>query len=166
MAGPQSKSLIRLGIISDTHGVFDRRIPLLFKGLAHIFHAGDVGIPKVLARLEMLAPVTAVVGNTDTDELACLPPSARAEFGGKKILVTHFIGRPTKLNAFTSAEIQLQKPDILVYGHSHMPALDRVGGIFMFNPGSAGPKRFDLPRSVGILEICEGRITADWLSLE
>ena len=159
-------SFIRLGVIADTHGLFDKKVPALFKGVVHIFHVGDVESPHVLEELEALAPVTAVVGNVDTGELADLPRFARAEFGGKIILVTHIIGRPTKLNAVTAAEIRRQKPDILLYGHSHMPARDLIDGIFMFNPGAAGPKRFDLSRSVGILEIHDGRIEADWLSLE
>lgn len=159
-------SVIRIGVIADTHGFFDRRVSELFKNVACIVHAGDVESPHVLDELRALAPVTAVRGNVDKEELERLPFFARLEIGGKKILVTHIIGRPTKLNAATAGQIQADKPDVLIYGHTHLPTKELVDGVLMFNPGSAGPKRFDQPRCVGILEIHDGELRADWVSLE
>ncbi len=157
---------IRLGIIADTHGLFDRKVPALFNDVTHILHAGDVDDPQILDKLRQIAPVTVVCGNVDGGELAELPIFARVEFGGKKILMTHIIGRPTKLNVKTAAEVAREKPDILLYGHTHIPKRDDLDGIVIFNPGSAGPKRFDYPRTVAIMEILGGQITTDWKSLE
>ena len=157
---------LRLGIIADTHGLFDRKIPALFNGVTHIIHAGDVESPHILDELRAIGPLTAVAGNVDMGDLARLPQFARLEFGDKKILVTHIIGRPTKLNAETTAEVLREKPDVLIYGHTHLPKSDIIEGILIFNPGAAGPKRFDQPRTVAILEISGEKITTDWISLE
>ena len=147
---------MRLGVISDTHGQLRPEVFDVFAGVDHILHGGDVGPLDLLADLEAIAPVTAVYGNTDgSDVRARLPQVARLELDGFRIVVTHGdqFGSPTpaRLNAaFPDAEI-------LVFGHTHRPLLTLVDQVVtVINPGGAGPRRFDLPASVGILELEPG----------
>jgi putative phosphoesterase len=147
---------VRLGIISDTHGLLRPEVFDVFKEVDHILHAGDVGPAEILTELEALAPVTAVYGNTDGWDLRVrLPQVAAIRLDGFDIVVTHGdqLGSPTpeKLNAaFPDAEI-------IVYGHTHRPLLTTVDVVVtVMNPGGAGPKRFDLPPSVGIMELEAG----------
>jgi putative phosphoesterase len=147
---------VRLGIISYTHGLLRPEVFDVFKEVDHILHAGDVGPAEILTELEALAPVTAVFGNTDGWDLrARLPQVASIRLDGFDIVVTHGdqLGSPTpdKLNAaFPDAEI-------IVYGHTHRPLLTTVDVVVtVMNPGGAGPKRFDLPPSVGIMELEAG----------
>jgi uncharacterized protein len=147
---------MRLGIISDTHGLLRPEVFDAFEGVNHILHAGDVGNPGVLSDLEALAPVTAVYGNTDGAELRrMLPPVAMLELDGFDIVVTHGdqLGSPTPealQSAFPGAQI-------IVYGHTHRPLLTLVDVVVtVMNPGGAGARRFKLPPSVGILELEAG----------
>lgn len=147
---------MRLGVIADTHGQLRAEVFDVFAGVDHILHGGDIGPADLLAELEALAPVTAVYGNTDGFDLrARLPQVARIELDGFRIVVTHGdqFGSPTpaKLNAaFPDAEI-------LVFGHTHRPLLTVVDQVVtVMNPGGAGPRRFDLPASVGIMELEPG----------
>jgi uncharacterized protein len=147
---------MRLGVISDTHGLLRPEVFDAFAEVDHIVHAGDIGSLDLLAELEALAPVTAVYGNTDGFDLRNrVPRVARVELDGFDIVVTHGdqFGSPTpeKLNAaFPEAQI-------LVYGHTHRPLLTIVDVVVtVMNPGSAGPRRFTIPPSVGILELEAG----------
>ena len=147
---------MRLGVISDTHGLLRPEVFDAFAEVDHILHAGDIGSLDLLAELEALAPVTAVYGNTDGFDLRNrLPRVARVELDGFDVVVTHGdqFGSPTpeKLNAaFPEAQI-------LVYGHTHRPLLTIVDVVVtVMNPGSAGPRRFKIPPSVGILELEAG----------
>ncbi|MFZ5623150.1 MAG: metallophosphoesterase family protein [Gemmatimonadota bacterium] len=147
---------MRLGVISDTHGLLRPEVFDVFSRVDHILHAGDVGPLDLLTDLEALAPVTAVYGNTDGFEVrARLPQVAQVALDGFRIVVTHGdqFGRPTPelLNqAFPEAEI-------LIFGHTHRPLLTLVDVVVTaMNPGAAGPRRFDLPASVGILELEPG----------
>lgn len=147
---------MRLGVISDTHGLLRPEVFDAFAEVDHILHAGDIGSLELLAELEALAPVTAVYGNTDGFDLRNrVPRVARVELDGFDIVVTHGdqFGSPTpeKLNAaFPEAQI-------LVYGHTHRPLLTIVDVVVtVVNPGSAGPRRFKIPPSVGILELEAG----------
>ena len=147
---------MRLGVISDTHGLLRPEVFDAFAEVDHIVHAGDIGSLDLLSELEALAPVTAVCGNTDGFDLRNrLPRVARVELDGFDIVVTHGdqFGSPTpeKLNAaFPEAQI-------LVYGHTHRPLLTIVDVVVtVMNPGSAGPRRFKIPPSVGILELEAG----------
>jgi putative phosphoesterase len=147
---------MRLGVISDTHGLLRPQVFDVFKEVDHILHAGDVGPAEILAELEAIAPVTAVYGNTDGWDLrARLPQVASIRLDGFDIVVTHGdqLGSPTpeKLNAaFPEAEI-------IVFGHTHRPLLTLVDVVVtVMNPGGAGPQRFDLPPSVGIMELEAG----------
>jgi putative phosphoesterase len=147
---------MRLGIISDTHGQLRPQVFEVFAGVDHILHGGDVGPLTVLEELEAIASVTAVYGNTDgMDVRARLPDVARVRLDGFRIVVTHGdqFGSPTpeKLNAaFPEAEI-------IVFGHTHRPLLTLVDTVVtVMNPGGAGPRRFDLSPSVGIMELEPG----------
>jgi putative phosphoesterase len=147
---------MRLGVIADTHGLLRPKVFHAFAGVDHILHAGDIGSLELLAELEALAPVTAVYGNTDGFDLRNrVPRVARVELDGFDIVVTHGdqFGSPTpeKLNAaFPEAQI-------LVYGHTHRPLLTIVDVVVtVMNPGGAGPRRFTIPPSVGILELEAG----------
>ena len=147
---------MRLGVISDTHGLLRPEVFDAFAGVDYILHAGDVGSPDLLTELETLAPVTAVYGNTDGSELHnTLPQVATLQLDGFDIVVTHGdqLGSPTPaaLNAaFPEAQI-------IVFGHTHRPLLTLVDVVVtVMNPGGAGPRRFNLPPSVGILELEPG----------
>jgi len=147
---------MRLGVISDTHGLLRPEVFDAFARVDHILHAGDIGSLEILAELESLAPVTAVYGNTDGFEVRQrVPQVAKVELDGFDIVVTHGdqFGSPTpeKLNAaFPEAEI-------LIYGHTHRPLLTLVDVVVtVMNPGGAGARRFGLPPSVGIIELEAG----------
>lgn len=147
---------MRLGVISDTHGMLRREVFDVFKEVDHILHGGDVGRLDLLVELEAIAPVTAVYGNSDDFEIrAKLPQVAELELEGFLITVTHGdqLGSPTpaKLHAaFPTAEI-------IIYGHSHKPLLELVDKtVTVMNPGGAGAPRFNLKPSVGILELEPG----------
>jgi len=147
---------MRIGIIADTHGLLRPQVFKVFEDVDHILHGGDVGKPEVLTDLEALAPVTAVYGNTDDQALrARLPRVATLQLDGFEIVVTHGdqFGHPTPAvlhGAFPEAEI-------IVYGHTHRPLLELVDRtVTVMNPGGAGPARFDLHPSVGIMELEPG----------
>src|SRR5690606_14255064 len=147
---------MRLGIISDTHGLLRPEVFDVFREVDHILHAGDIGPAELLVELEAIAPVTAVYGNTDDwDIRRRLPDVARIELEGFRIVVTHgdSFGRtpPEALNrAFPEAEI-------LVFGHTHRPLLTLVDEVVtVMNPGGAGAPRFGIPPSVGIMELEPG----------
>jgi uncharacterized protein len=148
---------VRLGVISDTHGLLRPEVFDAFAGVDHILHAGDVGPPELLDDLKAIAPVTAVYGNTDgLDVRAILRRVAAIELDGFNIVVTHGdqFGRGPK-------PLQLHEAypdaDIIVYGHTHLPLLEIVDVVVtVMNPGGAGPRRFDIPASVGIMELEAG----------
>lgn len=147
---------MRLGVIADTHGLLRPEVFRAFAQVDHILHAGDLGPLDLLIELETLAPVTAVYGNTDGEDVRRrLPQVASVELEGFDIVVTHGdqLGSPTPagLNAaFPEAQI-------IVYGHTHRPLLTVVDTVVtVMNPGGAGHRRFGLPPSVGILELEPG----------
>ena len=143
---------VRLGLISDTHGLLRPTVFERFDGVLRILHAGDVGSADLLAGLEVIAPVTAVYGNTDGWELRRrLPGVARVEEAGRRIVVVHgdVPGAPTP------AKLAAAHPeaDIVVYGHTHHSRVERVGRTLVVNPGAAGPARFNLRASVALLTL-------------
>ena len=146
---------MRLGVISDTHGLLRAEVLEVFERVDHILHCGDVGKWDVIIELQALAPVTAVYGNVDGPEIQRLPKVAEVELDGFRIVVTHGdqLGSPTpaKLHeAFPAAEI-------ILYGHTHKPLLELVDKtVTVMNPGGAGAPRFGLLPSVGILELEPG----------
>jgi putative phosphoesterase len=138
----------RIGVISDTHGVLHPKVRELFRSVDHILHAGDIGGMHVISELEELAPVSAVPGNVDGVEDAIL----RLEAGGLRILLTHILPRPRKEGAKVLASLRESPADLLIFGHSHLPHNELIDGVQYFNPASAGPRRFDYPISVGLIE--------------
>jgi putative phosphoesterase len=145
---------VRVGLVSDTHGHVDPRLPALFAGCDVILHAGDVVRPAILAALEAVAPLTAVRGNNDEGTpLGHLPETALVPLGALTALVVHDLGRREDPKPPARAVLARRRPDIVVHGHSHRPAALVVAGRLFVNPGSAGPRRFSLPRAAGILTV-------------
>ena len=148
---------MRLGIIADTHGLLRPEVFDVFAEVDHILHAGDIGSLDIITELEAIAPVTAVFGNTDGFDLrARLPRVARLQLDGFDIVVTHGdqFGR-----GVPSEELHAAFPDaeIIIHGHTHLPKLELVDVVVtVMNPGGAGQRRFDIPASVGILELEPG----------
>lgn len=154
---------MKIGIISDTHDYLDPKIPGLFKGVDHILHAGDVGTPWITFELEQIAPVTAVIGNTDQG--LSLKETEVIELGGRRFLLHHIVD-PRELSPALQQRIQQARPDVVVFGHTHKPFCENLGGILFFNPGYAGKQRFKLERSVAILKWTEnGIIQPEFLPL-
>jgi hypothetical protein len=136
-----------LGLISDTHGLLRDSALRAMQNTGLIIHAGDVGAPKILDVLASLAPVTAVRGNVDTAEWAAgLPTTALVKIGGTRIYVLHD-AKELKTNAIDPGV------SIVVSGHFHKPGQAMRDGILYINPGSAGPRRFNLPITVARLDL-------------
>lgn len=148
---------MRLGVIADTHGMLRPDVFDVFSQVDHILHAGDLGPLELLAELEAIAPVTAVYGNTDDWEVrAKLPQVVRLELDGFDIVVTHGdqFGRGVPNEKLHAA---FPGADIIIHGHTHLPKLEVYDVVqTIMNPGGAGPQRFDIPPSVGILELEAG----------
>lgn len=143
---------MRVGLISDTHGRLRSEVFDVFRDVDRILHAGDIGPPDILVELEAIAPVTAVFGNTDGSAVRDrLDDVARIEAGGYRIAVIH----GHQLGAPKPAGLRAALPDadIIVYGHTHRPLVDREGDALVINPGSAGAPRFGLYPSVAVLHL-------------
>jgi len=148
-----------IGVISDTHGLLRPEALAALRGSEHILHAGDVGDPQILEDLGQIAPVTAISGNIDRGgPCALLPPIEMVEFGGCGIYMLH------DRNALDLDPLAAGIAAV-VSGHSHQPEIDWQKGVLYFNPGSAGPRRFSLPISLGFLEIHKGRIEPRLITL-
>jgi putative phosphoesterase len=146
-----------LGLISDTHDLLRPEAQSALQGVDQILHAGDVGDPAILKALEKIAPVTAVRGNTDT-QLRTLPETELIEADGASIYLLHDLSQlDLKPEAAGVAAV--------IYGHSHQPKIEEKNGVLYINPGSAGPRRFNLPITVGKLEIKKGKLTAEIIDL-
>ena len=154
---------MKIGVISDTHNFLDERIPGLLSGVEHILHAGDIGSPQILSLLAEIAPVTAVSGNTD-DPGFHYPSTKLSELGGRKFLLHHIVD-PHALEDSLRARIARERPAVVVFGHTHKPSCETVGGILYFNPGYAGKARFAMPRSLAILHCDEQTVRPEFLSL-
>jgi putative phosphoesterase len=156
---------LRIGVIADTHGLFDPAIRRHFRGVDHILHAGDIGDRSVIEHLEQIAPVTAVSGNVDYNQCG-LPSETVVELAGRRIAICHILYEGGKLTKDGRALLDRERPDICVFGHTHQPKAEWFGKTLLFNPGSAGPKRFKLPRVVGILEMIDGMIKPRHIELQ
>jgi len=147
---------MRLGVISDTHGMLRPEVLDVFGKVDHILHGGDVGAWDVVVALEALAPVTAVYGNVDDAGIrARLPKVATLRLDGFDIVVTHGdqFGTPTPADLHAA----FPRAEILVYGHTHRPVLELVDKtVTVMNPGGAGQARFNLKPTVGIMELEPG----------
>jgi len=144
---------VKLGLISDTHGFLDPKLRRIFRGVDHILHAGDIGPDYLVAQLESIAPVTAVLGNNDSS--ACFPLTETAVVGELRFLVHHIVS-PRALTDELKAHVTREKPDAVIFGHSHKQFCDRIDGVLFVNPGYAGKPRFNAERSVALLE-AEGK---------
>ena len=165
-APPKRTSALRIGVIADTHGLFDRAILRHFKDVDHIIHAGDIGDEAVLMHLKALAPVTAVSGNIDGYEQSGHPSEAVIELGGRRLAVRHILYEGGKLTKEGRSFLDREQPDVCVFGHTHQPRSEPYVKTLLFNPGSAGPKRFKLPRGLGILTIKNAAVTPLHITLD
>jgi len=154
---------MKIGVISDTHNFLDPKIPELFAGVDHILHAGDIGLPWVLTELELVAPVTAVSGNTD-DLALRYAPIKTVELAGRKFFIQP-IARPHDLNENLQQRLARERPDVVVFGHTHQRFCESLNGVLYFNPGYAGQPKPGAERSVAILH-CDGKdIRAEYIGL-
>lgn len=136
-----------IGVISDTHGLLRPEAVAALRGVDRIIHAGDIGAPEILVALGALAPLTAVRGNNDRDAWADqIPHTAAVDTQGGSIYVLHDRNQLDLDPAVAGFRV-------VVAGHSHQPGQEERGGVLFFNPGSAGPRRFRLPISIGLLKI-------------
>jgi len=156
---------MKLGIISDTHGLLRAEVFEVFAGVEHILHAGDFGDVAILGELSAIAPVTAVWGNVDGWEVrGRVPEVAQVELAGARVVVLHGM----QLGAPTPEKAAAAYPDaaLVVFGHSHKPIIRRVGAVLAVNPGSAGPPRFRDPVTVALADIVDGKVTAQLVELD
>jgi putative phosphoesterase len=143
---------MQIGVISDTHGLLRPEAVASLRGSDRIIHAGDIGNPAILDQLNEIAPVTAVRGNVDRAAWALkIPETNILEVEGFSVYVIHILqSLDLKPEAAGFAAV--------VYGHSHVPKQETKHGVLYFNPGSAGPRRFRLPVTVGLLSLEEGKL--------
>jgi uncharacterized protein len=141
-----------IGVISDTHGKLDEKVFDLFAGASRIIHAGDIGDEELIWKLEKIAPVIAVRGNNDADTM-CFPNERMAVICQRTFYVRHQFATVENMSAAQKGIIEKRMPDVVIFGHSHQAYSAEWRGTLLFNPGSAGPKRFNLPRSVGLIRM-------------
>lgn len=152
--------VIRIGVISDTHGLLRPEALTALSGVQHILHAGDVGDFTILEALRAIAPVTAIRGNIDTSgPCAALPATEYVELAGAAFYLIHN-RRDLDLNP-SAAGISC-----IVSGHSHRPAIENRDGVLFLNPGSAGPRRFSLPITIALIEATAGTLNPQIIPLE
>jgi hypothetical protein len=138
---------MKVGVVSDTHGLLRPEVPPALAGVERILHLGDVGDPAILKSLEKLAPVTAIRGNVDRDgPCSRLPETEVLLFEGHYIYMLHDV---QTLHLDPAAA----KFAAVLYGHSHKPHIAHRKGVLYFNPGSCGPRRFELPVTIGMLTL-------------
>ncbi len=148
-----------IGVISDTHGLLRPEALAALRGSDYIIHAGDVGDPAILRELAQIAPVTAIRGNVDHGAWSRkLPTTDVLEVQGISIYVLHNL-----------AELDL-RPEAagfaaVIYGHSHVPKPELKKGVLYFNPGSAGPRRFQLPVTVGRVTVKDGKVSGEIIEI-
>jgi putative phosphoesterase len=151
---------VKVGLVSDTHDHVEPRLAELFGGCDLVLHAGDVTREPVLAALSRIAPVRAARGNNDQGPFgASLPELLWVELGELTALVVHQIGAGARLAPGVARALARRPAEIVVHGHSHRPGVERVGGRLFVNPGSAGRRRFSLPRAAGLLAVSGRQVT-------
>jgi putative phosphoesterase len=150
---------MRVGVLSDTHGLLRPRVLTLLQGCDRILHAGDVGGTEVLKKLREIAPVDVVRGNTDSGpEAEELPLMASGDLDG---LAFRMIHRREDVDPFWAKQARL-----VVFGHSHRPELEWRGACLLLNPGAVGPRRFSYPLTLAILTVADGRLVPEILAVE
>ena len=146
--------MIRIGMISDTHGLLRPEALAWLQGSDFIIHAGDIGDPAILEQLAAIAPLTAVRGNNDNAPWGrALPESAELQVGGLRLRVLHDL-------AELDVDPRAAGISAVITGHSHQPHVEDRSGVLFVNPGSAGPRRFRLPIAAGELRISDGQLQA------
>jgi hypothetical protein len=159
----------RIGLVSDTHGLYDPAVEPFLREVDEILHAGDVGKRAVLRELGKMAPVIAVHGNTDAyapempeatmlfrvyaADGTPLPEDAETPAGGLKIMLTHILGDLRMFTPSVAANVERGRPHVIVFGHTHWPCVERRDERWLVNPGSCGPKRPDLPRTCAVMKL-------------
>ena len=156
------KQGMRIGVISDTHGHFDPVLREVFAGVDHILHGGDIGLPWLILELEDIAPVTAVIGNTDSG--ISYKETELIQLGSRKFLIHHIVDVKNPSEKVKRWVIR-DNPDVVVFGHTHKRFCENIGNTLYLNPGYAGKQRFDLPRSVAILTCDNTGMTVDFIEL-
>lgn len=145
---------LRIGVISDTHGLLRPEAREFLRGCNHIIHAGDVGSENVLRELSVIAPVTVVRGNNDQGPWAtALPETELVQFGELFVYVIHDLAQ-------LDIEPQAAGAGVVVSGHSHQPGIRERNAVLYVNPGSAGPRRFKLPIAVAELNVSGKSVTS------
>jgi putative phosphoesterase len=148
-----------IGVISDTHGLLRAEAVEALLGVEHILHAGDVGGAGILQRLRAIAPLTAIRGNVDLHgPCAELPPTEVVVLSGRMFYLVHSL-EELDINP------QAAGVAVVVYGHSHRAEIEERGGVVYLNPGSAGPRRFDLPVTLARVELLDGVVKAHLVTL-
>ena len=150
---------MRIGVISDTHGLLRNEAVAALQGVDHILHAGDVGDFSIVDALKKIAPVTAIRGNVDIHgDCAKLPATEAVELGGKLFYLVHSV---------YDLDLKPEAAGIacVVSGHSHKPEIAERNGVLYLNPGSAGPRRFSLPVSLAHVLIQDGTIRTELVEL-
>ena len=153
---------MKIGVISDTHGWLDPRVEKLFAGVDHILHAGDIGNPMIELELKFLAPVTLVLGNNDPD--LNFRETELVTLADKKFLIHHIVN-PRALSEKVQARIERDRPDVVVFGHTHKKFAETVDGVLFFNPGYAGKPKFGAERSVAVLHVNGKDLRHDFIPL-
>jgi uncharacterized protein len=172
---------VKIGVVSDTHGYYDACLAELLSGVNTIIHAGDVGSKDVLEELSLIAPVHAVRGNVDLPD-PLLPLTQVLQWEGVQVEVMHVL--PVSYSqleqwscGFTRSGAELRRRErflkafdaatrVIVFGHSHQPCARILDGRLFVNPGSAGKKRFSLPRSCGVMDLSTRRVAVKILTLD
>ncbi len=150
---------MRVGVLSDTHGLLRPRVLTLLAGSDRILHAGDVGGTEVLKKLREIAPVDVVRGNTDSGpEAEELPLMASGDLDGLPFRMIH---RREDVDPLWAKQARL-----VVFGHSHRPELEWRGACLFLNPGAVGPRRFSYPLTLAVLTVADGRIVPEILAVE
>ena len=153
---------MKIGVVSDTHNFFDPQIPKLFAGADHILHAGDIGNDFIVAELQAIAPVTAVLGNTDSSPNYRLTEVAAV--AQRKFLVHHIVN-PHALREELRLQIARERPDVVVFGHTHLAFRGTIDGVLYLNPGYAGKPKYGAERTVAILHVGEAELRPEFLPL-
>ena len=148
-----------IGIISDTHGLLRTEALAALAGVNHILHAGDVGNSDILTTLSTIAPLTAIRGNTDTHgDCAQLPENEAVDLAGRLVYLVHSID-------WLDINPEAAGIAMVVSGHSHQPSVETRNGVIYLNPGSAGPRRFNLPVTLATVEIKDSGLTPRIIAL-
>jgi putative phosphoesterase len=157
-----NKPVFKIGVLSDTHGELDPRVLEIFAGVNHILHAGDIGLPWLILKLEEIAPVTAVTGNND--EGLEFKDTEMLQLADRKFLVHHIVDRQKPASKINKKIIR-ENPDVVVFGHYHKPYCETICQTLYLNPGYAGKQRLNLKRTVAVLSCDAEGMTVDFHDL-